>query len=264
MKILAIGNSFSEDATYYIKKLADSARVNVTVVNLFIGGCSLETHSNNIKNDSASYRYELNGEYTDRRVSVKEALCEEKWDIVTVQQVSYLAGVYESYDVHFKTVLACIKQYAPQAKIYFHETWAYEFDSTHWAFERFNYNQKEMVSVIENVVPRICKENGNLPIIPSGRIIKELRQLPIFDVENGGQRLCRDGFHMHLVYGRYILGLVWFVTLLNGDVEDVTFLPTEKDIINGYDTKNFECDLSKIQAIKSAVKDFFQKNYGEK
>ncbi len=42
MKILAIGNSFSEDATYYFKKISQSADLDCMMVNLFIEGCSLK------------------------------------------------------------------------------------------------------------------------------------------------------------------------------------------------------------------------------
>lgn len=44
MKILAIGNSFSEDAMYYLKNIADADGVEVKAVNLYIGGCNLERH----------------------------------------------------------------------------------------------------------------------------------------------------------------------------------------------------------------------------
>lgn len=45
MKILAIGNSFSQDATRYLQDIAASAGENLFVRNLYIGGCSLEMHA---------------------------------------------------------------------------------------------------------------------------------------------------------------------------------------------------------------------------
>ncbi len=48
MKILAIGNSFSQDATRYLQDIAASAGEELFVRNLYIGGCSLEMHSKNI------------------------------------------------------------------------------------------------------------------------------------------------------------------------------------------------------------------------
>ena len=59
--ILAIGNSFSTDSTHYIHQIAEAGGVEVKVVNLYIGGCPLERHWQNIQADAAAYRYELNG-----------------------------------------------------------------------------------------------------------------------------------------------------------------------------------------------------------
>lgn len=46
IKILAIGNSFSQDATQFIHDIAKADGVDTKVVNLYIGGCSLQRHSN--------------------------------------------------------------------------------------------------------------------------------------------------------------------------------------------------------------------------
>ena len=41
MKVLAIGNSFSQDATRYLHQIAKANQFDLKVVNLYIGGCSL-------------------------------------------------------------------------------------------------------------------------------------------------------------------------------------------------------------------------------
>ena len=51
IKILAIGNSFSQDATRYLHQFASAAGIDTKVVNLYIGGCPLERHWKNIEND---------------------------------------------------------------------------------------------------------------------------------------------------------------------------------------------------------------------
>ena len=48
-KVLAIGNSFSRDATCYLHQIAKGAGVDAKIVNLYIGGCSLERHWQNIE-----------------------------------------------------------------------------------------------------------------------------------------------------------------------------------------------------------------------
>lgn len=45
LRILAVGNSFSDDGTEYLPELLEAAGIhNVIVARLYIGGCSLERH----------------------------------------------------------------------------------------------------------------------------------------------------------------------------------------------------------------------------
>ena len=55
MKILAIGNSFSQDATRYLREIAKSNGDKIKVINLFIGGCPLYKHYLNILQNKESY-----------------------------------------------------------------------------------------------------------------------------------------------------------------------------------------------------------------
>lgn len=83
--ILAIGNSFSEDATRYLHQLAVASGVEAMVVNLYIGGCPLETHWRNIETGEEAYRYELNGVHTQRMAGIAAVLEEEPWDFIIAQ-----------------------------------------------------------------------------------------------------------------------------------------------------------------------------------
>ena len=58
MKILTIGNSFSQDATAYVERIALS---DIYVRNLYIPGCSLEMHYNNMLTGEKAYEYQKNG-----------------------------------------------------------------------------------------------------------------------------------------------------------------------------------------------------------
>ena len=70
MKILSIGNSFSEDAQRYLHRLAKHDGVNMKTVNLYIGGCSLRTHYLNMLDDNPDYEFQFNGEKTGLKVKV--------------------------------------------------------------------------------------------------------------------------------------------------------------------------------------------------
>ena len=230
IKILAIGNSFSQDATRYLKAIADSVEIDTKIVNLYIGGCPLELHAQHVQDGEAAYVYQLNGEVTERYISLKEALEEEEWDVVTVQQASGYSGIPESYEPYGSTLLEYVHSFVPNAKIWFHETWAYETDSVHRHFEWYGNSQQTMFERIR-AAARAFAQKHQLAVIPCGEVIQALRQIQPFDYQNGGLSLCRDGFHMSLDYGRYTLAAVWLEMLLGGNVLDSEFMPEGTDPI---------------------------------
>ena len=61
MQLLAIGNSFSSDATRYLHGIARAGGVPLQVTNLYIGGCSLERHFRNMHSDARAYDLQCNG-----------------------------------------------------------------------------------------------------------------------------------------------------------------------------------------------------------
>ena len=63
MRLLSIGNSFSEDAAYYLSQVAAAGNKSLTHVNLIIGGCTLEHHIDAFNNGELYIREE-NGIFT--------------------------------------------------------------------------------------------------------------------------------------------------------------------------------------------------------
>lgn len=224
IKILAIGNSFSEDAAAYLHSIAQSDGVDLMVVNLYIGGSSLKTHWFHAANDNHAFEYQLNGKSTDRMVSIHEILLEESWDFITFQQASHHSGFIETYFPYIKDLSTFVTSYAPQAKQYIHQTWAYEIDSDHSHFPRYNNDQHEMYELLTKAYDYGSKELS-LPLIPSGTVIQALRAHPVFDYSTGGLSLCRDGFHMHLLYGRYAVAATWYQCLVGKSILENHFIP---------------------------------------
>lgn len=224
LKILAIGNSFSEDATRYLHQMANASGIDTKIVNLFIGGCPLERHWKNIETGEASYQYQLNGLITERKTSIDEALTEEDWDVITIQQASHDSGWINSYEPFLGLLLKHIREKTPNAKLYLHETWAYDLNSTHDKFMRYNRSQQEMYEKLHACYTQMAA-NYDLEVIPSGSVIQKVRQLPAFYVPEGGLSLCRDGFHMSFDYGRYLLACIWLRNLTGISLKDVAYVP---------------------------------------
>ncbi len=120
-------------------------------------------------------------------------------------------------------MVSIIKDLHPNAKIYFHQTWAYEIDSSHDDFVKYNNNQNEMYRCIKKT-SRMAAQSIDATLIPSGEIIQTLREtLPEFDYKNGGLSLCRDGFHLSLDYGRFAVAAIWLRTITGQDIKTTTF-----------------------------------------
>ncbi len=204
IKILAIGNSFSQDATAFIEVLDD----NFFVRNLYIGGCSLERHANLCLSGEREYEYQHNGQAVSQdKVCLKQALTAEPWDFVTVQQASGFSGVEESYYPHLTTLLNYVKKYS-NAKILFHQTWSYEKYADHPDFARYGNDSEKMWKRIEKVSKTVC-ERENLPIIPCGELIARLKKQPYFDLDKGGISIHADGYHLSKNYGRMATAGLW-------------------------------------------------------
>lgn len=250
MKILSIGNSFSEDAQRYLHQIAKSAGEDIYCANLYIGGCSLERHYNNIQNDAADYDYQINGEHTDIKISIKDALLKEDWDYVTVQQVSSFSGIIDSYYPYIKRVMDYVKELCPKAEILLHETWSYEFGSDHGDFKYYDHDSNKMFKMIVETNKEVAKRENISVIIPDGEIIDTLRKTKVFDYQNGGASLCRDTFHMDFVFGRYALSLTWYKILTGKKAKDTTYEPPFENKDNAY--------YEKLDLIKATVDEYIK------
>ena len=232
MKVLSIGNSFSIDAHAYLYALAKQRNIDLELVDLAIGGCSLQKHWENVVNNRLDYLHVVNGEdFKEKGASIEEILKSDSFDVITLQQVSHLSGQYETYQPYLNDLIAYVHKHQPNAKLYLHRTWAYEIDSTHSEFYRYDCNQQKMYEAIKEASLVACKETGLIPI-PAGNVIQALRQnIPKFDYANGGESLCIDGFHMSHTYGRYAVALTWLATLTGRAVEQMAFMDLDPQII---------------------------------
>lgn len=246
MKILAIGNSFSQDATAYVEDIAASLGQNdVIAANLYIGGCPLSHHAENLKTDKVEYEYQRHGVLC-HMTSIREALKSDAWDIVTLQQVSGHSGIYDSYRPYIDEVYAEVRSLCPDAEIYLHRTWAYEEESTHPDFVRYDRDRAKMDAAIEDVYLKMSTL-FSAKVIPVGNVITMLKQMPEFDLKDGGISLYRDRFHLSLTYGRYAAALVWLEMLCGVDTAKATFVP-----------EGAQADL--VYKVRDAVKDYLKKD----
>ncbi|MBO4433136.1 MAG: DUF4886 domain-containing protein [Clostridia bacterium] len=229
MKVLSIGNSFSEDAQRWLHDISLCGDTKIDTANLMIGGCTLETHVCCIVNRKPDYILQGNGLERIGTTTANEVIEGERFDAVTVQQASGFSGRPQSYVPYLADLVSYVKRHQPKAKIYFHKTWSYETDSDHGAFASYGNDQKEMLRRISD-----CAETAeklvNIPVIPVGDFIQYLRDnTDEFNYKNGGLSLCRDGFHLSYDYGRFAAAAVWYKEFTGQGVNTGQFLKDKPD-----------------------------------
>ena len=227
MKILCIGNSFSQDATRYLSEIALSNGEDFKVINLFIGSCSLEMHYNNIIENADKYNVQERAQFSSEYISIEKALKSDDWDVVTVQQASALSFNYATYQPYLDFLIKTIKQHAKNAKIYVHQTWAYHDNSE--KLEVYNFSSsKEMFDKLKISYDKAFSDIKADGIIPSGELILKLN-------ESGVKKTHRDGLHLSLGIGRYAVGLLWYNKLSGKSVDNIK--------LNEYDEEILEKDI---------------------
>ena len=209
IKILSIGNSFSEDAQAWLLELLPAGSI---VANLYMPGQSLAGHREQLTYNLADYSYQKRtaAGRTNLGSDIKYGLLDEDWDYVTLQQSSGLSGVINSYGDDIGYLVDVIKRYRPQAKICWHMTWAYARYSEHPDFKNYGNNQLLMQKAIHQCLERVIQTDKRIDIIlPTGDAIQKARSLVEAEEE-----LTRDGFHLSYLLGRYIAALSWAQRLI--------------------------------------------------
>lgn len=221
MDVLSIGNSFSEDAQRFLSRMALHAGTRLHSVNLMIGGCPLCKHATLLESGEAAYGYECDGEGSGRQISLPAALKLRRWDVVTFQQVSGLSGEADTYEPYLGQLVAAVRQACPTARLLLQETWAYHPTADHGDFPRYDRDPAIMYARLHEAYADAAQRYG-MDVIPSGTVIRALRQTPPFDRDE--PCLYRDGFHMALGYGRYAVGAAW-LKKLTGLLPPEDFVP---------------------------------------
>ena len=215
IKILALGNSLSQDATRYLHDIAHAAGDDIKVVNLYIGGCTLARHYRNMLSGAKEYGYEFNGSYVGLKVSLDEALYSDDWDYMTIQQASYQSFSYESCRPYIDRIKEHMTLACPKAKILIHQIWGYQNGSRR--LKEAGYSDfKEMLSASRAVTHRLAGELGFDGIVPCGDAMA-------LAFDGGIEKLHRDDIHVSYGLGRYLTGLVWYRTFTGKNIAGNTF-----------------------------------------
>lgn len=224
LRILAIGNSFSEDGIEnYLYDLAKAENKQIIIGNMYIGGAPVSLHTKNIQEDVANYAYRKIGldgvKKETKKVSIAQAIADEDWDYISLQQASSFSGQYDVIMKDLPALIRHVQAAAPLAKLIYHQTWAYQQDSEHKGFANYDNDQTKMYKSIASTTKRINKNKAFEFVVPAGTAIQNARTSSV------GDTYTRDGYHLELNYGRFTAACAWYEMLFGTDVRKNPYKP---------------------------------------
>jgi hypothetical protein len=263
VKLLTVGNSFADDATFYLPDIAKAGGRELVLFRANLPGCPLERHARHLglavarPDDPEGSPYKNNPVLKisgKNMVSLPEALGALDWDYVTIQQLSALSFKPGTYEPYAQQLVSAIRKHAPGSRILVHQIWAYREDHK-YVPRGDGFTQEKMYKQLSEAYGMLAKRYG-LRILPSGDAMQTARQAPRwqyrpdpdFDFKNppagllpeqrgslnigwawkknkdGVDEFILDASHAN-VAGRYLTACVFYEGLFGDDVREISFVP---------------------------------------
>ena len=237
LKVLMIGNSFADDTINYAYEIAKNSGIpaeNIVIADIYIGGCSIDTHWSKAQNNSPDYVFNLDkdGNFTaHKNWTMEDAIMYTNWDFITFQQNSGNSGKSSTYS-NLQKLMDYVYDVAtdtinnpnanPDVKFVWHQTWAYSKNATSSAFTAYGKDQMTMYNSILSCMQEHVLTKNFVAVIPNGTAIQNARTSFI------GDNFSRDQYE-HLTHdgGRYIASLGLVGTLTGRDMSKITWKPAD-------------------------------------
>ena len=227
LSILFLANSFSDDTIAFMPQIAKDLGYDLDAYNLYIGGCTIERHIENITNNLKAYELRVfNKEKGIWEIvydmSANDFIASQKWDYFITQQASHRSGVDQGL-AEINKLMDLVRDLLvdKNTKCVWNMTWSYpDFSRLEVFGKDFNYDQNKMYEAIVNNVKKYIVGNNNfVKIIPNGTAVMNARK--IYD----DKIIHRDDLHLSWEYGRYLASLTALAVLLDNDLKDVKYFP---------------------------------------
>ncbi|QEL17124.1 DUF4886 domain-containing protein [Limnoglobus roseus] len=260
VRLLTVGNSFSQNATKYLDRIVEADGNVIVHHRCVIGGSGPDQHLAKVAAHEKDAK-DKTGLY-DSGKSLAQELAAEKWDVITIQQASVRSHDAATYRPGMKALYDYIKKHAPASEVVIHQTWAYRVDDPRFQKPSDKAGepktQKAMYDGLSDAYRTIAKEIG-VRRIPVGDAFYaadtdpkwEYKPDPKFDTKsavppalpdqkyslhvgwrwattNGKPALQMDGHHASPA-GEYLGGLVFYEFLYGRTAVGNTFRPPGVD-----------------------------------
>lgn len=210
LRILAIGNSYTEDGTAYIQEIMDDLGISpdrYCVYTLVHSAATLqywwEEMEGNAFCDANRVAGNLKVESNDRTM---RSFISQPWDVVVVQQYSGDAIDYKTFNPYLRQIITFVRQYCSNPHVAFAWQMVHSYMSGFAALYSSSINRWRMLAY---ATAQMMVYDGIDIIIPTGTAIQLARNTSL----NNPTELTRDGTHLGYGVARYIAACSWVQTL---------------------------------------------------
>ena len=266
LKVLTIGNSFSQSLSRYFNDVVnsvDGCKLDLEFANF--GGCELDRHWKYITEEEQQNKQI----YRKGKTTLKKILQSKKWDIITIQQASHKSYIKESYFPYAQNIVDYVKKHCPTAKIYIQQTWSYRADSPRlkqWKLSQYAMFEKlkdayanasaklDVKQIYMGEAVQLARKAITEPfVVPTDLKSYKYPDMPrqAGDVvgkyywkksKKGYMYLASDTIHLNQ-YGEYLQACVWFATLYKKSATNIKFIP---EIMDNTTAKRFQKIADKV------------------
>lgn len=223
LKVLHIGNSFTENSTCYLSKMVKAAGIdakNMCLYTCIRGGGSFSSFINCWNdNDKIGYAISKVVGGVDLKIAssatpydgsnLRKAFTECKWDLIVIQQVSHYSYLYDLWNKdgaggHLQELINLIRTYQPQAAI--------GANLNHASYMLGNNTYYQFLRIADSY-RQFCNDYGIDFVIPYGTAIQNIRQSSINTTRYGFSN-PNDQHHLASGVGQYVANAAYFTALI--------------------------------------------------
>lgn len=226
LRILDIGNSYTDDATAMLDQVAKACGVDLSTLGIYTAVRQWGSFKSWVDcyydNDTEAYHIRRMCGGLTAAVSIgrfvaghgevfRELLQKNAWDVIILHQVSAKAPYYNDWfgygsGGYLNELLSLIKELQPQALVGFyvvHSYWSgYSSNKEHSSIARWQ--------LTVNSLDRLVRDSLCDIVIPYGTAIENLRA----SSQNNEYDLTRDGTHLELGLARYTAACCYYESIL--------------------------------------------------
>lgn len=218
LRILAIGNSFTDDAMQYMDDMVQLSGIDYDRIAIYVlteGSSSFDVWINKDYESSVfKLRRMTGGAPMKSKGSLHEMLA-QNWDVIVIQQVSDLSYKWNTFsslrEYEEKLLASCTN---PSVCLAYQLVWS--------------HSAKEMPYVLEGNIAcckKMMKRHGIDVVIPTGVAIQNARNTTL----NDDMYLTRDKWHLNTGIARYIATATWFERMITPvfgvSIRDIDTMP---------------------------------------